>query len=265
MNIFSAFIDSMRGYFSAFTAMDTALLFLDVIIVAVLVYYALVFVRGTKASKIIYGIAILLLVSFIGRVLNLETLNWVIGHLTTVVVVAIPVLFQPELRRALEKLGRTKFVKTSRYISDRKKSRIIRDVVEALRILKDNEVGALLVFQRETGLTEYIEDAVTLNAELSTELLLSIFFPKAPLHDGAVIISGNTILAASAILPVSDTKKSFSYGTRHRAAVGVSEDSDAFALVVSEERGVVSLVLDGEIKEYASLAEIEKDLLELLS
>jgi diadenylate cyclase len=264
MGIFSAFIDSIAAYFSVFSPWDAVLLVFDILIVAVLIYFALVFVRGTKASKIIYGIAILLIIAFLGRLLNLETLNWVLEHLTTVVVVAIPVLFQPELRRALEKLGRTKFVSRSRYITDRVKSRIIRETVEALRILKNNEVGALIVFQRETGLVEYIEDAVTLNAEFSAELLLSIFFPKSPLHDGAVIVSQNKVLAASAILPVSETKKSFTYGTRHRAAVGVSEDSDAFALVVSEERGVVSLVVDGKIKEYDSLQEIEKDLLELL-
>lgn len=264
MSIFSAFINGITGYFAVFTPLNYLFLILDIFIVAFILYYALIFIRGTKASKIVYGIAILLTVAFLGRVLNLVTLNWLLEHVTTIVAVAIPVVFQPELRRALEKLGRTKFITKSRFISDRHKARIIREVLEAIRILKDNEVGALIVFQRETGLLEYIEDAITLNAELSTEILLSIFFPKSPLHDGAVIISQDKILAASAILPVSDTKKSFTYGTRHRAALGISENSDAFCLVVSEERGVVSLVNDGTIVEYNSLSEIEKDLLVLL-
>lgn len=264
MGLLSAFFDTFQGYFQGFGAWDYVLLVFDMLIVAVLVYYALVFIRGTRASKIVYGIATLLGVAFIGRLLNLETLNWLLEHLTTVVIVAIPIVFQPELRRALERLGRTTFVSRSRFISDRGKSRTISELVEAVRILQVNEIGALIVFQKETGLNEYIEQATELNAKLTSELLLSIFFPKSPLHDGAVILSGETILAASAILPVSENKKSFSYGTRHRAAMGITEVSDAFAVTVSEERGVVSLVRNGKIQEVASLEQLEKALLSLL-
>lgn len=263
-NFFLSFSDSFKAYFAGFSWSNQLLTILDLAVVALLIYFALVFIRGTKASKIVYGIALLLAIALIGQLLRLETLNWLLGHLATLVVVAIPVVFQPELRRALERLGRTRILRQSPALGSSTLAPEIREVIEALRILKANNVGALLVFERRTGLGDYQESGIKLEARISAKLLLNLFFPNSPLHDGAVIIRQGKIAAAACLLPLADTKDTYVYGTRHRAALGVTENTDALALVVSEERGKISFVKEGKIEEDLDFLELEKKLTDSL-
>lgn len=252
-------LTSIKIYFSDLTFWDWLLVFLDIFIVAFIIYLAFIFIKGTKATRIVYGLAILIIVLVLGRLARLETVNWALDHLTLLILVAIPVIFQPEIRRALEKIGRSKFLLLP-LPSKRQKEKIISVLISSLAVLSKNKVGALIVLQRKTELGEYIETGERLDALLSHNLLLNIFYPNAPLHDGAVIVSGDRILAARCTLPLSEEEQTYTYGTRHRAALGLSEISDAIICVVSEETGNLSLAKDGKIKEDLNLEEFEKEL-----
>ena len=236
---------------------------IDILIVSILIYYAFVLIKGTKATRIFYGIIILAGILVIGRLLELDTLNWVLSHLTLLVIVAIPVVFQPELRRGLEKLGRMKIFGKTKYYEERLRGRVINELLHAVKVLKDNKVGAIIAIQRKTGLGEYIETGTEVDSRLSSKLLLTLFFPNSPLHDGAVIMKGNKIMAAGCILPLSDNEAGYKYGTRHRAALGLSERTDAVSLVVSEEKGEASLIYDGNIYGNLPLDKLEEKLNEL--
>lgn len=239
------------------------LTFLDIFIVAVLIYYAFVLIKGTRATRIIYGIILLVFVLALGRFFHLQTLNWLLSHLTTLVLVAIPVVFQPELRRGLEKLGRVQLFKTSSFFSKEITQTLAHTISQACQILAKNKIGALIVIKRKTGLDDIIETGEKIDGRLSVKLLLNIFFPNSPLHDGAVIISGNKILAASCTLPLSEEEQFYMYGTRHRAAIALSQESDAICIVVSEEKQTVSIAIDGKIKQI-SPANLEKTIISLL-
>jgi diadenylate cyclase len=253
-------IESISAHLKSLTFSDYFLTFIDILIVSILIYYAFVLIKGTRATKIIYGIIFLAGILVLGRILKLQTLNWVLTHLTTLVIVAIPVVFQPELRRGLEKLGRIKFFGGTSGIEKKLTGRVINEVLRAVKVLKKNKVGAILAIQRKTGLDDYIETGTEINAKLSSKLLLTIFYPNSPLHDGATIIRGNQVVAAGCILPLSESGDVYTYGTRHRAALGLSENTDAVSIVISEERGVVSLAYDGKIEEDLSIEQLEEKL-----
>lgn len=263
-SFFNSSLTGLRAYFLNYSFFDHLLTLFDIAIVAIAIYFALVFIRGTKASKIIYGIFILLLIVLVGRIFDLKTLNWVLKNLATMGLVAIPVVFQPELRRALEKLGRTKLLYRTRFFSSVVAEKTAAEIIKALKVLKVNKVGALIILQRKTGLTEYLESGVAIEAFISSELLLNIFFPNSPLHDGAAIIRGDKIMAASCVLPLSEGREIYTLGTRHRAALGITEVTDAIAIVVSEESGTVSLVLDGKITKDIQFEKLEKELINAL-
>lgn len=263
MSINASIIDSIIIHLRNLTFSGLLLTAIDIIIVSILVYYTFILIKGTKATRIFYGILILAGILVVGRILKLETLNWVISHLTTLVIVAIPIVFQPELRRGLEKMGRIKIFGETKFFERRIKSRVISEIIHAIKVLEKNKVGAIISLERKTGLGEYIETGTELDSKLSGKVLLTIFFPKSPLHDGAVIIKGNKIAAAGCILPLSDNEVGYKYGTRHRAALGLSERTDAVSVVVSEERGKSSLIYDGKIEEGLSLEKIEEKLGEL--
>lgn len=257
----------LRGFLSIlsdYTALEAVLVVLDILIVATLLYIAFRFIRGTRASRIVAGLAVVVLVALVGRILRLDTLNWLLTHLTTLILVTIPVVFQQELRRGLERIGRTGLGLKSFKLSRRERGHVINELLKTVRTLKANNVGALIVVQRQTGLGTIAESGTPLDAALSTELLLNIFTPKAPLHDGAVVIRANRVLAAGVLLPLSEETFSYEHGTRHRAAMGITESSDAFVLVVSEERGCVSLAVDGVLHENLSAEELEERLQELM-
>lgn len=259
----ASFLESTQAHFLSLSGVGYFLTFLDILIVAILIYYAFVLIKGTRATRIIYGIILLVFVLALGRVLQLQTLNWLLSHLTTLILVAIPIVFQPELRRGLERLGRIKIFKPSSIFLEKTTREMTQIISTTCQILTKNRIGALLVIKRKTGLDDIVETGEKINARLSLKLLLNIFFPNSPLHDGAVIISGSKILAAGCTLPLTENEKFYMYGTRHRAAIGLSEETDAVGIVISEEKQIISLVVEGKIKQI-SLSDLEKNLAELL-
>jgi uncharacterized protein (TIGR00159 family) len=247
----------------------TPLALLDITIVALIFYWFLGVIRGTRAVQLLRGIGIVLVASILLTWLlsGLTTLSWLLRIIQPALIISIPILFQPELRRALESLGRTHdllglpFGRTA----NPELVETINGVARAAQQLSQQGVGALMVLERETGLQEYADRGVILDARLAVPLLLNIFYPNAPLHDMAVILRGNRILAANVVLPLSeDVVGQRRYGTRHRAAKGITEQSDAIAIVVSEETGAISLVQDGRMVSYLNEARLRHLLAGLL-
>ncbi|WP_352396985.1 diadenylate cyclase CdaA [Aminobacterium colombiense] len=219
---------------------------LDIIIITVIIHRLLLLLVGTRAMQLVKGLLVLGVVASLARVLDLRTLSWFLGKVLGVLIIAIPIVFQPELRRMLEELGRGNIWRRKR--AQKKAETLSQEITRALGYLKGQKIGALLVLQRETGLRDFWSTAVRLNAEVSQELIIAIFWPDNPLHDGAVIIDRDMILSAGTYLPLTEnTNLSRWIGTRHRAALGVTEVSDAIALVVSEERGEISLAINGHL------------------
>ena len=221
---------------------------LDVALVAVIIYTALRLFRGTQAVQLLRGVLIIaLFIALLSMVADLPAFNWLLRNSVPMVLVAIPVIFQPELRRALERLGRSSPLLNRRGDTTRMQS-VINDVVKAVDGMSQRRTGALIVFHGVTGLGDVIERGVRVDGEVSSELLSTIFFPNTPLHDGAVIVQGDRVVAAACVLPLTDRELSDSQlGTRHRAAIGVSEQSDALVVVVSEETGRISVARNGRI------------------
>ena len=223
----------------------------DVVVVTVIVYWLLWVAQGTRATQLIRGIAILIVSVFLlASALNLTTLNWLLSRSWPALVVALPVIFQPELRRALEQIGhagswlRTPFPTGT----EDDLERTVDEIVRAAAQLARQRFGALVVIERETGLQDVAVRGVALDAMLSRQLLINIFFPNSPLHDAAVVVRGQRIVAASVVLPLTDNiSASGQLGTRHRAAIGVTEESDALAVVVSEETGQIAVAHNGRL------------------
>lgn len=230
----------------------------DIAIVAVIIYYLLLWLQGTRALSLVRGFILILLIYVAGRFFGLYTVNWLFDRFAAIIAIMLVIIFQPELRRMLERFGRGKFLGTLGFTSAPQGSYYVRHIVRAVEQLSEDKTGALIVIERLTGLTEYLESGVRVDALASTELLLSIFNPKSPLHDGAVVIQGERVLAASCLLPISENRLlDKRLGTRHRAAVGIAEISDALAIVVSEKTGIISLAENGYLTRY-----LTKDLLE---
>jgi len=221
---------------------------LDIFIIAFIVYKLLILVVGTRAVQLLKGLMVLGLTAAMANLLELKALTWLLSRLFQAMLIAIPILFQPELRRVLEELGRGHLWKMRK--GQERLEALAEEVLRAILYLASERIGALLVLQRETGLKEIWRSAVPIKAQPSQELLVSLFWPGNPLHDGAVILDQGTVIAASCYLPLTE-KSDLSrwYGTRHRAALGVTEISDAIAIVVSEERGEVSLAVSGRLSK----------------
>lgn len=218
---------------------------LDILLVALIIYQVLVLVRGTRAAPMLTGLAIVVVAFYLLPTEKLITLNWVVSHVLPYVVFALIVVFQSEIRHMLADLGRRlSFLHPSSAGGD-----AYDDIVLAANLFSQNQTGALIVIEREIGLRTHIESGVPLDARLSYDLLATIFRPSAPLHDGAVIIQKDRIAAAACFLPLSmNPLLSTQLGTRHRAAIGITEETDAIAVVVSEETGAISLALGGKIE-----------------
>ena len=220
---------------------------IDILVLAFIIYKCIIYFRETRATQLIKGLLILLVVWILAQWLNLVTMKWLLFKAFDSFLVVAIVLFQPEIRRALESVGRSRispFARQNRDLHTVEKS--ISSVCHAVGTMQEQKVGALIVFERNTGLGEIIDTGRTIDAQTSSQLLNNIFFPNSPLHDGAVIIRNGRIAAAGCILPiVADDKVNSALGTRHRAAVGISEISDAVVVVVSEESGIVSVVENG--------------------
>ena len=239
---------------------------LQIIIVAVLIYQVYRLIRDTRALALSKGILVLLVATLISRLLNFHVINWLLQTSITVVLVALPVVFQPELRRALEKLGRMPLVAGGDSLRREETLKTIRELSGAVGTLSKNSIGALIVLEREIGLSDYIETGIEIEVKVSSALLINIFIPNTPLHDGAVIVRGDRIMAAGCLLPLSETDRiSKELGTRHRAGIGMSEQSDALVIIVSEETGGISLSSGGVLIRLSDnkelVSELEKTLI----
>jgi diadenylate cyclase len=251
-------------YFAGLTIQNSIKDIADVLIVSYIIYRLIIMVRGTRAVQLLRGIFLLVITWALSTWLNLYTLKWLMNQLFPFGVVTILIIFQPELRRALEQLGRGKlFMRSSPEEQDI--SHQINEVIKSVNYLARRKIGALIVFERDTGLNDYIESGIKMESKLSSELMSNVFIPNTPLHDGAVIIRGNQIMAAGCYLPLSENPFiSKELGTRHRAAIGVTEVCDAISVVVSEETGQVSLAINGQIvrdiKEESLISKLFEEL-----
>lgn len=234
-------------YFTDLTWKDSIKDIIDILIVTYIIYQLILLVRGTRAVQLLKGILVLVIIWAISSWFDLYTLKWLMNQAFTFGVLAIFIIFQPELRRGLEQLGRGKIFGRT-LAGDEEITRMVNEVIKAVHYLSRRKIGALIVFERTTGLNEYTESGIKMQSVVSSELLINIFIPNTPLHDGAVIIQGQQISAAACYLPLSENPFiSKELGTRHRAAIGISEVGDGVSLIVSEETGQVSLAMNGQV------------------
>lgn len=233
-----------NGITDVVSRLDVPALF-DIAIVSISIYWLLLLIRGSTAMTVLRGVGVLLIGAFlISRVFELRMLSWILRNSVAGLLVGLIIIFQPEIRRALERLGRTGL----RSVFSRPEHRDVIDlIVRSSLQLARRDIGALIAIERETGLQEVIDTGIPLNAELSVELLSTIFITSSPLHDGAVVIRGDRIVAAGCTLPLSEAPLPAEYGMRHRAALGLAERTDVVVVVVSEERGEVSIASNGRM------------------
>lgn len=248
---YNSITKALASGFSQISVLDI----LDIIIIAVLIYNLIVWTRETRAYEVLKGIGLLFLVSIASQLLSLTTLSWLLDSVLTSgsIIIVLIILFQPELRRVLEKLGRSgkRLGKEWFDASSMKNTDLVRDMHAAILSLSHRRVGALIVFEQKTGLGDIVGTGTRIDGILSGALIENIFEPNTPLHDGAVIVRGSTILAAGCFLPLSDDLSvSRELGTRHRAALGVSAVSDCVTIIVSEETGAISIARDGKLVRY---------------
>lgn len=238
---------------------------IDILIVAIIIYELLLLTRHTRGSALLKGLFLLLIIAFLSNLLGLVSLNWLLNAILQNGAIVLVVLFQPEFRKALERMGRSRvFQKSGHKPLNEERDLIISEIIQTIMDLSKRRVGALIVFEQQTGLEDVIETGTRLNAEISAPLLENIFEPNTPLHDGAVVIRDNEIMAAACILPLAEASGvSRELGTRHRAAVGISENTDAIVLVVSEETGIVSMARDGHLTRPLTVKNLEEVLGEI--
>lgn len=221
---------------------------IDIVLVWYVIYKLINIIKGTKAVQLLKGIFVILLVKVASDFFGLTTLSWMMEQVITYGFLAIIIIFQPELRRALEQLGRGRFFSRSNNPEDEDQEKTVEAILKATDYMAKRRIGALISIERETGMSDYIETGIGLNSRISSELLINIFIPNTPLHDGAVIIQRNNVAAAACYLPLSESPFiSKELGTRHRAALGISEVTDSITVVVSEETGAISLTKNGEL------------------
>ena len=249
------------GLRDVFERVDAVAL-LDILLITIAIYWVLLLVRGTSAWTVLRGGSALLAVTFIlGRTFDLEVVNWMLERTVTGLVIGMIVLFQPEIRRGLERLGRTSWRLSQSRVE---LEQTIELIVRAASRMARQKHGALIVIERETGLQEVIDTGIEIDAELTAELLGSIFMPNTPLHDGAVVVRGQRVVAAGCTLPLTDAPLPAEYGMRHRAALGITEPTDAVVVIVSEERGSVSLATHGRMRPDLDEDRLEQSLRRLL-
>ena len=232
---------------------------IDILIVAVIIYELLLLTRHTRGSALLKGLFLLLVIMLLSNLVGLKSLNWLLLAILQNGALVLVILFQPEFRKALERMGRSRLLtKGNRRSVDEERDTVTSEIVQTVVDLSRRRVGALLVFERKTGLEDVIETGTRLNAEVSAPLLENIFEPNTPLHDGAVVIRDDQVIAAACILPLAEASGvSRELGTRHRAAIGISENTDAAVVVVSEETGIVSMARDGSLKRPLSTDELK--------
>jgi diadenylate cyclase len=218
----------------------------DIVVMSIIVYRLLLMIKGTKAAHMLIGLGVLLIASLLSRYFELYTVDWLIQSFWSQIVIALIILFQPEIRRALAQMGETQFIHV---LTPAEELKSLDEIVKAAIALSNRKIGALIAIERETSLRDFVEIGTPLDGKVSKELLLSIFHPTSPIHDGAVVIKGNRIIAAGCFLPITmDTDVSKALGTRHRSGIGLSEETDAVVIIVSEETGTVSMAMNGRME-----------------
>ena len=250
-------IVQLQGLVSTIGILDI----IDIVVVAYFLYRVYLMLKNTRAATLVKGLLVLVGFMIICRTLNLHVISWLLEKSMTVIMVALPVVFQPELRRALEQIGRGKLFRKGSELDEQEVNAMLDAIASATKVMSAAKVGALMVFERATGLVERIETGVPIDGLVSSGLIQNIFVKDTPLHDGAVIIRGNRVVAACCLLPLTENRNlSQELGTRHRAAIGLSEQSDAMVLVVSEETGAISIARNGELMRYLTVDDV-KDIL----
>lgn len=234
----------------------------DVVVVGLIFYGLLMLVRGTRADQILRGLIVLFIVLAVASsTLHLTMVSWLLRNSPLVLLVALPIIFQPELRRALEQVGRSSAIVNhplAAFVPPTGHTTLVDEVVGAARRIVESRYGALIVLEGVTGLQEYVRSGVRVDADLSADLLVSIFFPNSPLHDGAVIVRGERVLAANCVLPLTDNVPKGAWGTRHRAALGISELTDAACIAISEETGSISIARSGHLVRNVTPDRLER-------
>ena len=237
----------------------------DILLVAIIIYEILLFIRKTRAEQILKGILVLIVATGLSDFLHFYTLHWLLKTVLAFGAIALIIIFQPELRRALEYIGRGSFAQ-NRFLSVDKDTskKVVSEIVNAVEYFSQTRTGALIIIEENTALEEIIETGTVLEADITSQLLGNIFYEGAPLHDGAVIIRGDVIMAAGCVLPLTQNKNlSKDLGTRHRAGIGISENSDATVIIVSEETGIISMAKDGKLTRFLDGKTVEKTLLSI--
>jgi diadenylate cyclase len=231
---------------------------LDVIIVSFLLYWAYTFLSHTRAIQLLKGIIVIAIIALLSNILKLDTLNWLITNITSYVVILIMILFQPELRRLITQFGQRNWISSTVV----KEPFQLDELVNAIVAMAELKIGALIVIERNTGLRSYVESGVSIDAIVSEELIRTIFYPNTFLHDGAIILQEGKISAAACYLPLSDSKQIKKYhGARHRAALGIAEETDALVLVSSEETGAISIMVNGKLYHKIKVSDIKNIIL----
>ncbi|NLJ57200.1 MAG: TIGR00159 family protein [Firmicutes bacterium] len=240
---------------------------LDILIVTYIFYRAILIIKGTRAEQLVKGLVILLIAWGGSGLMGLKTFNWLLQGAMTAGLIAIPIIFQPELRKALEQLGRGRLFQNPLYEFEDNGSRgVLDELFKAIPVLVKKRIGALIVLERETGLKDIMETGIMIEGIVTAELLINIFMPRSPLHDGAVIIRDNVLAAAGCFLPFTENPNlSKELGARHRAAIGITEVSDAVTIIISEETGVISLAHNGKLTRYLDEKTLRSTLLNYYS
>ena len=237
---------------------------IDILLVAFVIYKILGFIRESRAEQLVQGLLLLVVATWLSGVFHLYTLNWILQGAMALGLVALIVVFQPELRRGLERIGRGKWVPAFRQLNKTEAKNIVAQFIKAIESASAKKLGMLIVFERQTSLTDICETGIIINANINAEIIGNIFYEGAPLHDGAVIVRGRKLYAAGCVLPLTENLDlSTDLGTRHRAGIGITEKSDALVLIVSEESGIVSMAKDGNITRYLDTKSVEKELLQM--
>lgn len=235
----------------------------DIIVMSIIVYRLLLMIKGTKAAHMLIGLGVLLVASFMSRYFELYTVDWLIQSFWSQIVIALIILFQPEIRRALAQMGETQFIHA---LTSAEELKSLDEIVKAAIALSNRKIGALIAIERETSLRDFVEIGTPLDGKVSRELLLSIFHPTSPIHDGAVVIKGNRIVAAGCFLPITmNTDVSKALGTRHRSGIGLSEETDAVVIIVSEETGTVSMAMNGKLESPLDMGMLRDILTDLFT
>lgn len=236
--------------------------FIDIALISFIIYKMLMIIKGTRAFNMIFGIVLLVIVSSVSNFVGLKTTSWVMNNLSGYLFLTIIILFQPEIRRALAFFGETKVFGTTTLNYEQ----ITEEIVKAVTVLANRQIGALIVLENETKLEPYIQAGTFLDSSVAKDLLISLFIPYSPLHDGAVVISEGKIKFAGSILPLTKKKDlDKKFGTRHRAAIGITEETDAVCIVVSEERGTISVTYKGKISSELDLVTLKDTLSGILN